>query len=132
MKKSENAAIKETLYVALFVFIISVLMEAVFLILGKWDMTVLYGNIVGYVSAVGNFFLMALTVQKAVEKEEKKAKSMMQISQSLRLMGILVIIAVFASLDIVNIISLCLPLLFPRVAVMIRQQQLNKEAKNEE
>lgn len=36
---------RETIYIAVWVGILSLLMEAVFLIIGKWDYTVLLGNL---------------------------------------------------------------------------------------
>lgn len=41
---------QETLYVAGMALVCSVLMEAVFLALGAWDITVLLGNLLGYVA----------------------------------------------------------------------------------
>ena len=40
---------------------------AVFLIIRQFDYTVLLGAILGFAAAVGNFFLMAFTVQKVTE-----------------------------------------------------------------
>ena len=65
---------RETLFVAAWVGIFSLFMQAVFLVIGRWDYTVLLGNLLGAAAAVGNFFLMGLTVQSAVQKEEKDAK----------------------------------------------------------
>ncbi len=64
---------RETIYIAVWVGILSLLMEAVFLIIGKWDYTVLLGNLLSGAVAVGNFFLMGYTVQKAVDHEQKRA-----------------------------------------------------------
>ena len=61
--KIDKTVIKETKYIASFVIIFSVLMQAVFLIIGKWDYTVLIGNLWGIIIAVGNFFVMGLFVQ---------------------------------------------------------------------
>ena len=54
------------MYVALGVLGPSVVLQLVFFFLGKWDMTVFLGNLLGIVAGVLNFFLMGLTVQKAV------------------------------------------------------------------
>ena len=45
MKKLDPVVIRETRYVALCVFLLSILTQAVFLIIGKWDYTVLLGNL---------------------------------------------------------------------------------------
>lgn len=59
----ESAVRTETKKIAIGTGILSVLMLAVFLILGKFDLSVLLGALLGYTAAVGNFFLMAMTVQ---------------------------------------------------------------------
>ena len=61
--KIDPAVRKETARVAAGTLILTVLMIAVFLILGKFDHTVLLGALLGCATAIGNFFLMALTVQ---------------------------------------------------------------------
>ena len=58
MKKIDPVVIKETKYIAYFVIILSIAMEAVFLILRKWDVTVLLGNILSASAAVLNFLFM--------------------------------------------------------------------------
>ena len=74
MKRIDKTVIRETLYIFLFTVILSTLMEAVFLCFGKWSVWVLFGNLIGVFAATGNFFLMGLTVQSALGKEEKDAK----------------------------------------------------------
>ena len=91
MKKIDSTIIKETVYIFAFTLIFSVLMQAVFLIIGKWNYTVLLGNLLGGLAAVGNFFLMGLTVQSALGKEEKDAKSTMKLSQMLRTLMLFIV-----------------------------------------
>ena len=71
MAKVDKVVLKETKYIALWVIIFSLIMEAVFLIINKWDYTVLLGNLLSGAVGVLNFFLMGLGVQKAVMQEEK-------------------------------------------------------------
>ena len=74
MSKVDKTVVKETKYIAFFVLTLSLLMQLIFFVLGKWNYTVLLGNILSGSVAVINFFLMGITVQKAVAKEEKDAK----------------------------------------------------------
>ena len=53
---------RETIYICIWTFIFSVLMQAVFLLLGKWALSVLFGNVLSASLSILNFFLMALTV----------------------------------------------------------------------
>ena len=120
MKKIDPTIKKETLYITAFVIIFSVLMQSVFLIIGKWDVEVLFGNILGAVAAVGNFFLMGLTVQASLEKEEKEAKNIIKLSQSARLFLLFGVALAGYLIPIFNIIAVVIPFLFPRIAVMLR------------
>ena len=87
---------KETIYVCVVTLILSMLMESVFLIIRHWQLTVLFGNLVGAGVGILNFFLLGLSVQKAVKSEEKRAKDILRASHALRyaLMAILVVTAV--------------------------------------
>ena len=117
MLKLNDTVKKETLYIAYWVLIFSAIMEAVFLIIGKWDIYVLLGNILGGAAGVINFLLLGITVQKAVEKDEKDAKGFMKASQSLRTFMLFVIAALGAALSVFNIWSTLISLLFPRIAI---------------
>ena len=111
---------KETRFIALIVLILSVLMQAVFLIIGRWDYTVLLGNLFGLVLAVGNFFLMGLTVQKCLTLESDDAKKKMKLSQQGRLLGLLVFCMIGAALNCFNTVALLVTQFFPRIGVTIR------------
>ncbi len=111
---------RETLFVAAWVGIFSLLMQAVFLVIGRWDYTVLLGNLLGAAAAVGNFFLMGLTVQSAVQKEEKDAKQAVKASQGLRTLMLVVVAILGAVLPCFSLWAVLIPLFFPRIAVMLR------------
>ncbi len=121
MKKIDPAVRKETVYVALWTLILSVLMQAVFLVLGKWNPTVLSGNALGAFAAVFNFFLMALGVQAAVAKEDAKdGKKVLQLSHSLRLLLLAAFAALGAWLPWFHTVAVLVPLLFPQIGVLFR------------
>lgn len=126
-KNVDPAVRKETGFIACVTLILSVLMQAVFLVIGQWDVTVLLGNLLGGGLAVLNFFLMGLGIQKALTKEEKDAKSFIKVSQQLRMLMMLVVCAVGAALPWFNLYALLIPLLFPRIGVGIRGVMLKKE-----
>lgn len=117
MAKTDNTVIKETKYIAAWVIILSVIMEAVFLIIGMWDHRVLLGNIFGGVVAVINFLLMGITVQKAVMKDEKDAATSMKLSQALRNLMLLIAAVLAITLPIFNGAAAIIPLFFPRIAI---------------
>lgn len=120
MKKIDATVLRETAYIAAWAVILSAVMQAVFLVGGWWDYTVLFGNLLSGICAVLNFFLMGLTVQKAITKEEKDAKNTMRLSQSLRTLFLFAIMAVGVSLPYFNMWSVLIPLIFPRIAIAFR------------
>lgn len=127
LKNIDPTVKQETLFCAACVAVLTLLMEAVFLVSGFWDMSVLWGGLLGAFAAILNFFLMAVTVQKAVGKEEKDAKSLMKASQSMRLIMLLCFCALGAAVDAFHLIATIVPLLFPRVGVTLRGLMLKKQ-----
>ena len=120
MVKIDKTVKKETIYITFFVVILSMLMEAVFLILHKWDYTVLLGNLLGAASTVLNFLLMGITVQKAVLLDEEGAKKKVKFSQSMRMFMLLAFAAVAGIFKCFNLIAFAVTLLFPRIAIFFR------------
>ncbi len=125
MQKIDKVILKETKYIALWVIILSVITEAVFLVIGKWDITVLLGNIVSGVAAVLNFFLMGVAVQKALTRDANDAKTAMRASGMMRMFIIFVVIGLCLILKInerhiFSAWTLIIPLFFPRIAVSLR------------
>ncbi len=118
MKKVDATVRRETTYILLWVLVLSVLLQAVFLVLRQWDITVLLGNALSGGAAVLNFFFMGLTVQKALEKDEKDAKTAMKLSQTYRMLFLVVVAAVGAAF--LNLWAAVIPLFFPRIAISFR------------
>lgn len=116
----DKTVLKETKYITALVGIFSLLLQAVFLILQKWDYTVLLGNLLGAFAAAGNFFLMGLTVQKAVTKDEAEAKKVIKTSQSLRNFGLFVIGMIGVLVPVFNTITVLVPYFFPRIAILLK------------
>ena len=120
MKQIDAVVLKETKYIAFWVLLFSILLQAVFLIVGKWDITVLLGTILSGALGVLNFFLMGLSVQKALTKDEKEAKTIMKLSQTYRTLLLLAVLAIGVSLSCFNTWALLISIFFPRVAAGIR------------
>ena len=121
MKPMDGVIRRETVYVAIWTVILSVLMNAVFLILGRWDLTVLWGSLWGSFAAVLHFFLLGIGVQIAVSKEDPKdAKKVIQLSHTLRflLWGVMAILGV--TVPLFHSVAAVVPLLFPRIGILFR------------
>lgn len=143
MQKIDKTVKNESLYIFLFTVILSVFMQGVCLIvcaLSKlsYSYTYITGNLVSALTAVLNFFLMGLTVQKAVEADEKTAKTRIKFSQTLRNAAMFLIIAVCVLFkEYFNLVTLIVPLFFPRIAIAFRpllkkgDESLDAESKPE-
>lgn len=118
VKKVDAAVRKETKYILLWVLVFSALMQAVFLVLGRWDIKVLLGNALSGAAVVLNFFFMGLTVQNALEKDEKEAKTAIKLSQTYRML--LLIVAVALGAAFLNLWAVIVPVFFPRIAISLR------------
>ena len=100
MSGMDPAVKKETGYIAVWVALLSLVMEGVFLIIRRWDLSVLLGNLGGAGAAVGNFLLLGLTVSRAVSsgKPDQAAKRV-RATATFRLLGMallcVLLIAVF-------------------------------------
>ena len=130
--KVDNAVKKETGYIALGMLIMSAIMHVVFLAIGKWSLGVIYSNVLvgGYM--VLNFF----TVQKATESgDEKRAKNIMKLSQTLRFLSLAGVLALGALLSNVGDRSgpfefwaLIPPVFFNRITMMVRGFAVRRES----
>ena len=144
----QPAVKKETLRIATGTIILSVLMIAVFLILGFFDLTVLWGALLGTAVTILNFFLLGLSVQRATEKmkdvhlpsyeeaeaeledgeeeppvpdspEMKQAKQGMQLAYTGRMMLVVLTGILALAISCFNPVAALVPFLFPRIIIFI-------------
>ena len=120
MEKCTAVIIKETKYIIAWEIILSLLMQAFFFILDKWDYTVLLGNTLSGGVAALNFFLLGITVQKAVIKDEASAQTAMKTSRLYRFILMSIVVVLGAALPVFHIWAVIPPLLFPRIAIAFR------------
>ena len=119
--KIDGTVKKETAYVAIAEAVLMAIMLAVYLIISKFTLNVLFAALTSGAVAVLNFFVMGLTVQKAVTvDDDSDRRKLIRASQLVRLlvMGVVVIVcAVFPKFDI---FALFIPLFFPRLFAQAR------------
>ena len=133
----------ETAKIGIGTAILSAVMLLIFALLGRLDWTVVLGTLVGACAAIGNFFLMALSVQRAAEEmngvtvpdapeedgegedkpepapipEAQRAKRRMQLSYTGRMLGLVVIAIAVLALPCFHPIPAAIALLFPRITI---------------
>ncbi len=99
-------------------------MAGIFALLGKLGSDVILGAIVGVLLAVANFFFMAVAsdaaADKAVAQDVKGGKAMVKASFYLRMIGIAVLLFVFAKTGLCNVFAMVIPLFlaFPILIVI--------------
>jgi len=131
MQAIDPVVLKETKYIALWSLVFSAIMQAVFLVIGRWDYTVILGNLLGYAAIVLNYFGIGLTVQKALEKEEKEAKQTMKLSNTVRMLFLFCVAVIGVTVPVFHMVAALVPLLFPRIAIALRMIG-NKKDQTEE
>lgn len=120
--KIQQATRKETAHIAVGVLAFSAIMNAVFLLLRRWDLSVLWGSLLGGGYAVLNFFALGLTVQKiAADPNEKRGKMTMQLSYTLRMLFTLCVAVLAIKLPQVSWPAAVISLFFPRLTILAMQ-----------
>lgn len=93
-------------------------MIGIYALLGQFNMTVLWGGLVGGVLAVANFFLMAIgammAADKAQQQDVKGGQATVRKSMFLRLALMAVVLVAFSISGICNVLAMLLPLAFTR------------------
>ena len=98
-------------------------MIGIFALLGKFDISVLWGGIVGGLVAIANFFVMAIGVNIAADKAKnqdvKGGQAAIKGSYLLRMVLMVVVLFAFAKSGICNVIALVVPLVFVRFTLTL-------------
>ena len=124
--KPQKAVLKETRNIAIGTVIMLLLMFAVYAIIGKFGLTVLWGGLYSGLVAVLNFFALGMTVQLSLngiqsedENQEKNAKAKMRFSYSVRMLLVFVLAVIAIAVLDFDPLACLLPLLFPRITIAI-------------
>ena len=125
MTESRKIVLKETAIIAMGVAVGVALMWGVYALIGKFDLSVVFGGIVGALLAVGNFFFLAvaatMAADKAVDQDVEGGKKMMKNSYTLRLVVLAAILFVCGKSGVFDVVALALPLLFTRPILTLVQ-----------
>ena len=134
--KIQPAVRTETVRIAMGTAFFSLVMLLVFALLGRLDVTVVLGTLWGAGAAILNFFLMALSVQRAAESMNgvtlppERAKHRMQLSYTGRMLLLVAVAIVALTAPCFHPVAAALALLFPRLVIFLRGfvKPKNKEA----
>lgn len=120
---SRKTILKETLLVTGGMAAGIAVMFAIFAALGYWELTVLWGGLIGGGLSLANFLLMSVGVNAAADRAEQQnvrgGQGVIAASFLLRYAGLFLGLFLAAKSGSCNLIALLAPLLFPRIALTV-------------
>ena len=109
------------MFLVFFVLHMVVPQDAPFNLAVPFDYKVILGGIGGFLVAVGNFFWMAITVQKVASMEdEKQARSTMGVSYRYRTLLQLLWVILAIVVPVFNLVAGIVPLFIPSLVIKLR------------
>lgn len=125
--KPDKTILKETGFLLVGTLILGAIMIGVFAAFRRLNYTVVTGALLGGLASVCNFFLMGLTIQKAVDKSPEDAKKRIQLSYTVRMFALLVVLGVGVYLPYFHWLAVLISALFPRVVILFRSVVVKKQ-----
>lgn len=113
----KNTVYSDALKISGIVFLLGI---AEFLILSlclSFRTDIILGVLYGCIFASLNFFYLAYSVQKSLDKSGKKAQMHMAASYNMRLFLTAAMVVIAVKVDFLHLWSALIPLIFPRIAV---------------
>ena len=99
----------------------TVAVQLVFLAVGMWDKTVLFGGLWGFFITVLNFFIMTVAIQKAMASgDEQQAKMKLQASYTGRMLLLVALMVVGIVVPFMHWAPVLISVFFPRVVITVR------------
>ena len=125
MTESRKYVFRETALIAVGELLCVALMCGVYGLLGKFNISVLLGGLVGLLVATGNFFALAVVATLASDKAEAgdpmSGQKLMKSSYPVRLLVMAGVLILCAKSGFFDVIALVLPLLFVRPILTIAE-----------
>lgn len=119
-KKRRGIALDETLRLIPWYILLDALVFALFAAVGAELLSVLLGLAAGSAYALLNFYLLGMTVEKALKKPPEKAKRYMTANYFIRYAALFAILAVFFLAGFLNPIAALVPFLYVKVIFLIK------------
>lgn len=116
-------------------FILGAVMVLIFLLAGRFSLSVLWGALLGNAFVSLSFLWLAVSVSKNVEKDPKNAQQRVSATYTYRLLAAAAVILIAVKFDVFNWVSTVIPLFYQRLVVMaagkMRAKEDNREVKAE-
>ncbi|MEG2928083.1 MAG: ATP synthase subunit I [Oscillospiraceae bacterium] len=117
--KLDAEVVKQIKNIAMYNGVLTAILNLVFFLIGKWDYTVLLGSLLGYSVSLISFIFLGISIQKAMEKEQKQAQAYMQSTYIGRMAFTVVMIVIAITVPAINWVSAVIPLVFTRISIML-------------
>ena len=118
MEFSKRSILKETAMIALGIVICVAAMVGVYALIGKFDLSVLLGAVVGGALALGYYLSMVIcadiAAKKALEQDVKGGQALMQVAHIVRMILLFGVWVLCALTKYFDLIALVLPVVFVR------------------
>lgn len=115
---NRNLLFRDTAVVAAGQALCTAVMIGIFALIGRYDLSVLLGGIVGALIAIANFFIMSLFVNLAADKAEAQdvagGQKLIQLSYMGRMAGLFLVLILCAKSGLFHVLTLVFPLGFTR------------------
>ena len=115
----DKALLREVKKVAIGVTALGVVEAVVILIAWQLNTAMLLGALLGCICAILNFYLTARHIQKNIDKTGNEAKLAAMGNYYLRMLLIAVVIFASIKLSWLNVYTMVIPLVFPRLVITI-------------
>ncbi len=117
--------------VSKFNVLLTVILNIVFRIIGKWDYTVLLGSILGLIITTYFYYSICVSVPKALEYGDPElAQKSIRASRSMRTIVMAVGLIIAIKLPWFNICATVVPLLFTRISIAFLHFDTDGEEEN--
>ena len=112
------ATLRETIKIFKGIVVLDVIFIAIIYILGKFDIPMLQGILIGSVYALLNFRLIAVSLNRAVQMSPGRAQVFAGVSYVGRLALTAAIILAAIKVDYINAFGVIVPMFFPKIIIV--------------
>lgn len=124
----DPAVRRESAFAAIASLIGTVAVQLIFVAVGLWDLSVLWGGLIGLAVSTLNFFLMSLTMQKAIETgDQSRATGIIRLSYLWRTLFMLGVLVLSLVVDAIHWIPVVASFFYIRIAITARQLLAKKK-----
>ena len=113
-----DATLRETIKIFKGIVVLDVIFIAIIYILGKFDIPMLQGILIGSVYALLNFRLIAVSLNRAVQMSPGRAQVFAGVSYLGRLALTAAIILAAIKVDYINAFGVIVPMFFPKIIIV--------------